>query len=336
MFVRKRTFVFLLAIALVGHVAAGKAKKETVAARPKGEVTALLWRDPADIGSRNLFYGAGGEADQPHGTLTFVKEDLEGSNPKFVVKDESGVKWKVKLGREAQPETAASRFVWAAGYFTGKVYYFPVLQVKNMQPLKRGNRFVSADGAVRGARLKREEDGWKKVGIWQWGSTPFDRTTQLNGLRVIMALINNWDLKDTNNGVYEDKAGDRIYLVSDLGATFATTGFGVTQKKSKGNLKEYSRSKFIQDFTADEVDFNIPTRPTLFRAPALRELLRRLHMREITRHVPRGDVRWMGDLLGRLSPQQIRDAFRAAGYAPEEVEGFARVVERRIAQLSDL
>ena len=36
------------------------------------------------------------------------------------------------------------------------------------------------------------------------------------------------------------------------------------------------------------------------------------------------------------SPHQIRDAFRAAGYTDEEVEGFSRVVERRIGELNGL
>jgi len=44
----------------------------------------------------------------------------------------------------------------------------------------------------------------------------------------------------------------------------------------------------------------------------------------------------MGQLLARLSPEQIRDAFRAAGYTPEETEGFAKVVERRIGALTAL
>jgi hypothetical protein len=44
-----------------------------------------------------------------------------------------------------------------------------------------------------------------------------------------MALMNNWDLKDDNNAVYLEKHKDglseQIYLVSDLGASFGTTGF---------------------------------------------------------------------------------------------------------------
>ena len=34
-------------------------------------------------------------------------------NPKFNVVDEDGVKWGVKFGNEAKPETAATRLVWA-------------------------------------------------------------------------------------------------------------------------------------------------------------------------------------------------------------------------------
>jgi hypothetical protein len=44
----------------------------------------------------------------------------------------------------------------------------------------------------------------------------------------------------------------------------------------------------------------------------------------------------MGQLLGRLSHEQIRDAFRAAGYSTQEANDFAGVVEGRIAELNAL
>ena len=40
--------------------------------------------------------------------------------------------------------------------------------------------------------------------------------------------------------------------------------------------------------------------------------------------------------MARLSPEQIRDAFRAGGYSSPEVEGFAQALERRIGQLNRL
>lgn len=44
----------------------------------------------------------------------------------------------------------------------------------------------------------------------------------------------------------------------------------------------------------------------------------------------------MGGLLARLSPKQIQDAFRAAGYSPQEVDAFSKVLTGRIAALADL
>ena len=56
----------------------------------------------------------------------------------------------------------------------------------------------------------------------------------------------------------------------------------------------------------------------------------------VAQSVPVVDAEWMGGLLARLTPQQIGDAFRAAGYQPAEVEGFARVVEKRIVAMNHL
>ena len=36
-----------------------------------GSHPAVLWREPGDIASRNLFYGPGGQSHVPQGTFTF-------------------------------------------------------------------------------------------------------------------------------------------------------------------------------------------------------------------------------------------------------------------------
>jgi hypothetical protein len=64
------------------------------------DATPILWSNPGDIVSRDLFYGPGGQAHQPHTRYTFGKEDFEGTSPKFEIHDENGTKWKVKLGRK--------------------------------------------------------------------------------------------------------------------------------------------------------------------------------------------------------------------------------------------
>jgi hypothetical protein len=141
---------------------AGGVKKKDRAAKPEEEITrgvlTLLWRQPKDFASRDLFYGPGGKKDEPHGPFTFVKEDLDGSNPKFTVRDPEGAKWKVKLGAEAEPETVASRLVWSVGYFANEDYFLPELRVKNMPAhlqRKYAGKFIEPDGSMRNVRLKR-------------------------------------------------------------------------------------------------------------------------------------------------------------------------------------
>lgn len=53
-------------------------------------------------------------------------------------------------------------------------------------------------------------------------------------------------------------------------------------------------------------------------------------------NVTKSQAKWLGDLLSQLSDGQIADAFRAAGYTPEEVEQLARVVRERINQLTNI
>lgn len=63
----------------------------------------------------------------------------------------------------------------------------------------------------------------EKSGTWDWFENPFANKRELNGLRIMMALLNNRDLKDVNNQVYEI-AGQRRYVVTDLGALFGNLG----------------------------------------------------------------------------------------------------------------
>jgi hypothetical protein len=302
---------------------------------------AVLWTNPTDIPSRDLFNGPGGKKHQPPTKFTFLEEDLHGTNPKFDVRDENGIKWRVKLGPEVGPETAASRLLWAVGYSANEDYFLPDLHVEQMHPLKRGQKLVAPDGSMRDVRLKRFAKDDKKVGEWSWQQNPFTGTRELNGLRVMMALFNNWDLKDMNNSIDEEKNTDGHdpvfqYLVSDLGASFGTTGMDFPIRDSKGNLKAYSHSKFIRKISGQYVDFSVPSRASFFFLADPREFNMRLRIRWIGRHIPRDDARWVGHLLSQLTPDQIRDAFRAAGYSQGDVDQFADVVMKRIAQLAQL
>src|SRR5579862_8959727 len=206
--------------------------------------------------------------------------------------------------------------------------------------LHRGQHYVASDGSVHNARLKRYLKDEEKAGNWAWDSDAFAGMQSENGLRVLMALIGNWDLTEENNSVYEDDSPDGapelIYMVSDLGSTFGAGRLTWPLSRSRGNLQTYRRSRFITNVTPGCVDFYTPSAPALYFLATPREFMKKLRLRWIGRHIPRADARWTGELLARLSPDQIRDAFRSADYSAQDVEGFARVVELRIRQLKEL
>jgi len=313
--------------------AGAAAREEAVEKSPVSQ----LWRDPGDVAALDLRFGVGGREHAPReaATYKFVKEDRNGTSAKFYVEDDQGVEWLVKVGDEARPETAATRLVWAMGYLTDEDYYVDTLHVPGMPKLVRHSSHVSRDGTVHGARLERHIKGEKKTENWAWSENPFFGTRALNGLRVMMALVNNWDLKTVNNKVYREKDAEVRYVVADLGASFGRTGAYTT--RSKGKLKDYLKDPFIKRKDDQTVDFVMRTKPGwLIKAFKGGYYRQRVAMGEIARGIPRSDARWIGQQLAKLTDQQIGDAFRSAGFKPDEIDGYTREVQRRITELCAL
>jgi len=334
-----------------------------------------LWHDPGEISSLDLAFGEGGPAHAPpaDAIYSFEKEDLGGSSPKFYVKDQHGVQWLVKVGDEARGETAATRLVWAMGYFVDEDYFVPEIHVSGMAKLHRHSHSIHKDGTITNARLKRIPPNQGKLGTWAWADNPFRGSKELNGLRVMMALLNNWDLKTVNNKVYgareakgpareddadrEEQSSTRVaggnhngspqtpdgdgnladvrYVVSDLGASFGRTG-GFSSR-SKGKLKDYQEDNFIRATTPETVDFVMRTKPggilRVFRPHYYRH---RTAMAGTVENVPRADAKWIGRLLAQLTPEQIRSAFLAAGFPPTEADGYLVELQKRIVELNAL
>jgi hypothetical protein len=330
---RLRGAVIVFVLAVAGYATAQTDQKTKIGAE------GAIWQDPGDERSLNLLFGPGGEKHQPQPPVAFIEEDQHGTSPKFDVRDSNDKKWKAKLGLEAKPETAASRLLWAVGYGANENYFFPQLQVTNMPAtLKRGQNLAGHGGIVPDVRLQRHSG--KRIGDWNWRHNPFYGTREFNGLRVMMGLISNWDLKDDNNGIFEDEksSGQQMYEVSDVGTAFGTAGKKYSNRDSKGNLDAYRRTKLIAHVHGDYIDLNFPQHPPLASLFELewRFFFHQVSIEWIGRHIPRADAKWMGSRLAQLSPDQIRDAFRAAGYSPEQIESYTQAIQSRIQELNNL
>ncbi|WP_263418986.1 hypothetical protein [Terriglobus albidus] len=295
-----------------------------------------LWHNPGKIEALDLFGGQGGRRKAPVEPFTFLNEDTDGTNPKFDVRDARGKKWRVKLGEEARPEVVASRLLWAVGYYVNDDYVLEAADIPGIR-LSRGGDDTKK-GHIREARFSRKPGGQDKIGTWKWGENPFTGTREFNGLRVMMAVMNNWDLKDENNSVYSDKkSGKQIFLVNDVGATFGTNGLSWTKARSKGNIGSFRESKFITRVSDTDVDFATPKQPNfLIGAVNPKQYAMRIDLDWIGNKIPRNDARWMGEMLGRLSHKQLRDAFRAGHFPTDQIDAYVEIVENRIHELKEL
>ena len=249
---------------------------------------------------------------------------------KIIVRDDQGREWTVKFGPEARPETTAARIVWAVGYHVDQNYFVGQARIEGYE-----------DTIVRNVRFERQVDESKEAGNWSWESNPFVGTRELDGLKVLVALLKNWDLKTSNNKIVlrEMPGGPtrRVYFIGDLGATLGATGsflnevpllsdlppdrtLGLTPKRGKGNPEAFSQEAFIKDVRNGEVVFN--------------------HERKRGRKVLKGvtveNARWMGNLLARLSDKQLADAFRAGGFNDSETAIYVRTIRNRMSQLQNL
>ena len=328
--VRLTFFAFLL---LQAVFAAAQATPQPVTAG-----NAVVWTDPGDIRSKNLFWGEGGEKHQPEPPVVFEAEDRHGTYPKFDVRDAKGTKWRAKLGVEAQPEVVASRLLWAVGYFVNENYYLPQLHVDQLPAnLHRAKKLMKNGGEADVVRLQRRPHE-KRLGNWNWDHNPFVGTREFNGLRVMMALLRNWDLYDLNNALLEDEShpGRTIYEVSDVGTGLGGTGMKLRDKNCKNNLKLYQRGRLLARVMPDYVDLTSPTHPSIWYAFDLPFYLVEFRAHRVSRRVPRADAKWIGSLLAQLSFDQILDAFRAGGYSADEANAFAEVMKSRIDELNRL
>ncbi|HYG12151.1 MAG TPA: hypothetical protein VD835_19545 [Pyrinomonadaceae bacterium] len=305
-------FVFIALGLSTTALAVQKSKKEK---KPMPAGTPIMWREPTDIASRDLFLGSGGETGKPDvSRLTLIEKVEGGFSEKYRVRDAAGREWVAKVSNEAQSEAAAVRLLWAVGYVTELAYLEPSVNIPG-----------TPKGTYANVRFEGRSKDVKRLDPWLWEDNPFAGKREFQGLKVMMLLLNNWDIKDDNNGILHvvtpEGQSELHYIVSDLGATFGKIGSGPlwALKRSRNNPEDYAESKFVDHVHKDRVFFHYGGKK-----------------QDIFEDITVGDVQWIAGLLSRLSDKQISDAFRAANYNQEEVTLLTSAVRARISELVNL
>jgi hypothetical protein len=271
---------------------------------------AQLWVDPGPA-PRDLRAGPHLPAAPPppparDARFEVLDEDPSGFSITYRVRDQQGHEWNVKIGPEAGPEVVTSRIVWALGYHELPSYF-----------VERWIAVDHAKGQVRGgARFRPRALRVESRGAWSWQRNPFVGTRPFNGLIALMVMLNSTDLKNDNNALYDLPAAQegarRWYVVKDLGASLGETG---AIDPRRGYIDGFERERFIVGRDGPRVLFGFRGRH-----------------RELLEHIEAADVRWICERLQKISDRQLRDAFHAGNFGPEETDRYVKRIREKVRE----
>ena len=201
--------------------------------------------------------------------------------------------------------------------------------------LQRAGEYIAEDGAFRDARFELDEPGVVKhfdEHSWAWNENPFVGTRELNGLKIVMMLLSNWDNKDvrdvargSNTAIFEHQVDHNVlearYLIIDWGAALGTWGSNVLSR-GRWDCQAYTaqNDQFVLGVDGDLVQWGYKGQRT---ADAVTGITRR-------------DVQWLFKYLGRLSDNQLAAGLRASGGTESEIADFTKALRARLDRLREV
>ena len=290
-----------------------------------------IWHDIEKDEANDLRYGPGGPEYVPVAPFEFVEELTTGSHPCVAVHDAKKRLWRVKWGYEAKPEAFCVRFAAACGYFAEITHYVASGRIDGVTTLTRARGEVGEDGSFTNARFELEDRSVRMLfdeHSWAWHDNPFVGTRQLDGLRIVVMLLSNWDSKDrrdvsrgSNTAIFEHPgsrfSSEARYLITDWGGAMGKWGTNIV---SRGRWDidgfEAQTPGFVAAVHDDVVDFGYQGQRS-----------------EIARAIPVAHVHWFYRKAKRITEPALRTGLLASGATEEEAARFARAILTRIEAL---
>ena len=325
------TAVALACMRLIWH-AAGAYLISRAGPRRLRAADHVLWRDPGAIEHRDLAAGPGGTNGAPEPPFRFLEEHLSGSQPCVSVLDARERRWRIKWGDEVRSENFAVRLAWACGYFAETTYYVESGHIEGTNGLQRALSCVEPDGRFREARFELDDPDVRKLfeeHSWAWNDNPFVGTRELQGLKVVVMLLSNWDAKDrrdvargSNTAIFEHRVSrwrrEARYLITDWGGSMGRWGSNiVTRARWDPEGFVAQTPQFVTSVEEGFVRFGYAGQRTA----------------DMSADITVEQVRWIYQRLRRISDRQLEDAMSASGASADETRQFRGALRERITQL---
>ncbi len=295
--------------------------------------THRLWHEPGPIDAIDPVHGPGSPDLAPRAPFDFIEEHSGGSQPCVSVRDAHGRRWRVKWGDEVRSETFAVRVAWACGYFAEVTYFVPAGAIASAANLDRARVCIdAATGAFGDARFELDDPAVRKMfdeHSWAWDDNPFIGTRELTGLKILIMLVSNWDIKDrrdvargSNTAIFEhrDHRGrtEARYLLTDWGGSMGRWGASVATR-GRWDLEGFEAQTpgFITGVNDGVVLFGYTGQRTA----------------EIVGDIPVDHARWFYTYAKRLHEPYLKAALTASGATEDEATRFSRALTNRVEQL---
>lgn len=292
----------------------------------------LIWRHPGSISAGEVEAGPGSPPAPP---FHFVEEHGTGSQPCMSVRDATGRVWRAKWGPEVHTEVFGTRLAWALGYFAEPSYFVAAGEIKGAKDLQRSKACVDEHCRFSDARFELDEARMVKhfdAHGWAWHDNPFVGTPELQGLKILMMLISNWDNKDvrdvargSNTAIFEcqTKSGEfeARYLIIDWGAALGAWGNNILQR-GKWDVEAFAAQseQFLTAVEGEFVGFGYLGQRT----------------GDLTNNISLDDVRWFVRNARHLTDEHLRAALKASGASAEETDRFTAALRARLNRLSEV
>ena len=300
--------------------------------RPLSASAHVLWRDPGVVARLDLRHGPGGPDGAPAPPFHFVEEHLTGTQPCVSVRDAKGRRWRVKWGGEVRSENFAVRLAWACGYFAETTYFLAAGRIEGAPALQRARDCIGEDCGFVDARFELDDPAVRKLfeeHSWAWNDNPFMGTRELQGLKILVMLLSDWDTKDrrdvargSNTAIFEHRLGRRRrearYLISDWGGSMGRWGSNIV---TRGNWDP-------DGFAAQTPDFVVAVDEATVRFGYAGQ-----RTADVAAGISVDDVRWIYERVGQLTDAQLRSGLAASGANAGEIETFTKAIRDRIVQL---
>jgi hypothetical protein len=305
---------------------------------------------PGDVASRNISVGpqdGNGFTAEAVVNCEYVPQKQTGT-PKFDCAISPDDTIRVKYGAEngeIYSEVASSRLLWALGFGADRVY--PVRVVCNgcppdpMKTTKKSAGTREFDAAIVERKLAGDEIELRKDSGWAWVELNFvDETSggaplaHRDALKLLAAMIQHTDNKpqqqrlaclDKVHGMSAQEDGackQPFMMINDLGKTFGQATFTNADRKSAVNFEAWSGTPIWKDAKGCVAHLSKSYSGSL-EHPKVGE----------------GGRKFLADLLGQLTDQQLRDLFEVARFTRRDpsvtVDDWVRVFKQKRDEIAN-